>query len=112
MERGVAAALNPLSVIPGIEITDAQRAMRRRAGPIRLNVGDEADKRRIAFEDHVELTHLVTLHAVRTLRIALVPVHVTIDAFDHRARTFQIAEPVLRMSRAQRRHVLLDEGLE
>ena len=86
--------------------------MVRSVGRDGLDVGDEADKRGIAFEDHIELAHLVALHAVRTLWIDLVPIHVTIDAFDHRARTFQIAEPVLCMCRAQGRGVFLDERLK
>src|SRR5260370_13542826 len=52
------------------------------------------------------------LHAVRVLRIDLVPLHVTVDTFDHRARTFQVAEPVLSVRRAQGSDVLFDKGLE
>src|ERR1700716_3654848 len=86
--------------------------MERTVGRHRLDVRYETDKRGVAFEDHVELTHLVALHTVRTLRIDLVPVHITVDAFYHRGRTFQIAKPVLGVRRAQRGNVLLDKGLE
>src|SRR5438128_11065834 len=100
MQRRVAAALNPLTVILRVEIADAQRAMRRSAGPIGFDVRDKADERGVAFEDHVELAELVALHAVRTLRIDLVPIHVAIDPFNHRARAFQITKPTLSMRRA------------
>src|SRR5438876_1516718 len=100
MQGGVAATLNPLAVILRVEIANAQRAMQRRAWPIRFDVGDEADERGIAFEDHVELAELVAFHPVRALRIDLVPIHVAVDSFNHYARAFQIAKPVLSMRRA------------
>src|SRR6266851_194614 len=112
MKRGVAAILDPMAVVLRIKITNAQRAMERTVGRHRLDIGNEANKRRIGFEDHVELTHFVALHAVWTLRIDLVPLHVTVDAFDHRARTFQVTEPVLSVRRAQSSDVLFDKGLE
>src|SRR5258705_13674241 len=112
MERSVTAALNPVPLILRVEIADAQHAMRRRAGPIRLDVGYKTNERSVAFEDHVELSELVALHAVRAFRIDLVPIHVTFDTFNHRRRAFKIAEPILRVRRAQRRGVFVDEGLK
>src|SRR5258705_4186474 len=112
MERSVTSALNPVALILRVEIADAQRAMRRRAGPIGLDVSDKADERGVAFEDHVELSELVALHAVRAFRIDLVPIHVTFDTFNHRTRAFEIAEPIFRVRRAQRRGVFVDEGLK
>ena len=112
MQRSVAAALNPLPVILRIEIADAQHPMIRTVGRHRVNLGHEANESRVTFEDHVELAQLVTLHAVRTLGIDLVPVHVTVNPFNHGARTFQIAEPVRGMRRAQRRGILFDKGLK
>src|SRR5258705_10046431 len=112
MERSVTSALNPVALILRVEIADAQRAMRRRAGPIRLDVGYKADERSVAFEDHVELPELVALHAVRAFRIDLVPIHVTFDTFNHRTRAFKIAEPIVRMRRAQRRGVFVNERLK
>src|SRR5436190_3344440 len=112
MERSVASALNPVPLILRVEIADLQRAMRRPAGPIRLDVGYKADECRVAFEDHVELSELVALHAIRAFRIDLVPIHVTFDTFNCRRRAFQIAEPISRVRRPQRRGVLVDERLK
>src|SRR2546423_5971030 len=81
----------------------------------RCDFRHKADECRITFEDHVELAELVTLHAVRTLRIELVPIHVTVDALNHRRASqiaFQIAKPIFRMRRAQRRGILFDKGLK
>src|SRR5205814_9058279 len=75
MKPRIAAVLDPLAILLRVEIRDAQYAMKRTIRRIRINIGDDADKRRIAFEDHVELAHLVALHTVRALRIDLVPVH-------------------------------------
>ena len=115
MKCSVAAALNPLTIILRVEIADAQHAMIWTVRTDALDVGDEADKGRIAFEDHVELAELVTLHAVRALRIELVPIHVTIDALNQRRApqiAFQIAKPILGVRCAQRRGIFVDEGLE
>src|SRR5258708_37406492 len=111
MQCCVAAALNPLAVVLRIEITDAQRAMRRSTRPIRFDVGDETNERSIAFEDHVELPKLVALHTIRAFRVDLVPIHVTVDAFNRDARAFEVAEPVFSVRRTQRRGIFVDEGL-
>src|SRR5437773_10496339 len=103
MKCSVTAALNPLTIILRVEIADAQHAMVRTVRSYRIDFRHKADECRIAFEDHVELAELVTLHAVRALRIELVPIHITIDALDHRRASqiaFQIAKPILRMCRA------------
>src|SRR5216110_3117141 len=113
MKCSVAAALNPLTIILRVEIADAQHAMIWTVRTYRVYFRHKADECRLAFEDHVELAELVTLHAVRALRIDLVPIHVTIDALDHRRASqiaFQIAKPILRMRRAQRRGVFFDKG--
>src|SRR6266436_3848942 len=112
MQCCVAAALNPLTVVLRIEITDAQRAMRRSTRPIRLDVGDETNERSIPFEDHVKLPKLVALHTVGAFRIELVPIQVAFDAFDGDARNFEVAEPVFGVRRAQGRGILVDEGLK
>ena len=112
MKRGIAAVLDPLAILPGVKIRNSQRAMERPVWSVRLDIRYEAHKGGIAFEDHVELAHLVALHAVRTLRIDVVPFHVTIDAFDHGARALQVAKPVLGVRRPQRRSILFDKGLE
>src|SRR5213080_3769918 len=115
MKCSVTAALNPLAIVLRVEIADAQYAMRRTVRSRRLDFRDKADECRVAFEDHVELAHTIALHAVRALRIDLVPIHVTIDALNHRRAsqiTFQIAKPILRMCRPQGRAVFLDERLK
>src|SRR6266403_1987738 len=112
MQRCVAAALNPLAVALRIEITDAQRPMRRSTRPIRFDVGDETNERSIPFEDHVELPKLVALHTVGAFRIELVPIQVAVDAFDGDARTFEVAEPVFCVRRTQGRGIFVDEGLK
>src|SRR5258706_1278502 len=112
MQCCVAAALNPLAVVLRIEITDAQRAMRRSTRPIRFDVSDETNERSIPFEDHVELPKLVALHTVGAFRIELVPIQVAFDAFDGDARTFEVAEPVFGVRRAQGRGIFVDEGLK
>src|SRR5258705_10352707 len=112
MEPSVTSALNPVPLILCVKIADLQDAMRRPAGPIRLDVGYKADERSVAFEDQVELSELVALHAIRALRIDLVPIHVTFDTFNHLRRAFQIAEPIFRVRGAQRRTVFVDERLK
>src|SRR6266481_8604395 len=112
MQCCVAAALNPLAFVLRIEITDAQCAMRRSTRPIRFDVGDETNERSIPFEDQVELPKLITLHPVGAFRIDLVPIQVAFDAFDGDARTFEVAEPVFGVRRAQRRGIFVDEGLK
>lgn len=47
---------------------DTQRALERAIGCLRCDFGHEPDKRRVAFEDHVELAHLVAGHAVGAAR--------------------------------------------
>src|SRR2546423_8128167 len=115
MKRGVAAALDPLAVVICVEVADAQHALGRTVRRHGIDFRTEAHKRRIAFEDHVELAELVTLHAVRALRIDLVPVHITIDALNHRRApqiAFQIAKPILSVRSAQRRGIFVDERLK
>src|SRR5258705_13985627 len=112
VERSVTSALNPVPFILRVEIADLQHAMRRRTGPVRLHVGYKTNERSVAFEDHVELSELVALHAIRAFRIDLVPIHVTFDTFNHPSRAFKIAEPIFRVRRAQRRSAFVDERLK
>src|SRR4030095_923956 len=112
MEPGITSALNPVTIVLRVEIADLQYTVRRPAWPIRLDVGYEANERSVAFEDHVELSKLVALHAVRAFRIDLVPIHVTFNTFKHRTRAIQIAEPIFRVRRPQRRGVFVDERLK
>src|SRR5262252_2159549 len=95
MQCGIAAVLDPLAVLLRVKIRDPQRSMSRPSWRIRFDVRDKTDKSRIPLEDHVELAHLIALHPIRTLRVDIIPFHVTVEAFDHRARTFEIAEPIL-----------------
>ena len=113
MQHCVAAALKPLAVVFRVEVTDPQHALLLWiAGPIRFDVRHEADKRCLAFEDHVKLAKLVALHAVRLFWILLVPIHVLADAFYHRASIPQIPQPVLSVSRPQSGVVFIDKSLK
>src|SRR2546421_10297858 len=86
--------------------------MKRTVRRIRINVRHEAEERGLPFEDHVELAKFVALHAVRTFRIDLVPIHVAANSFNHFARAFEIAKPILGMCRPQLRKVFVDESLK
>src|SRR5512143_374077 len=112
MKLSIAAGLDPLAVLFSIEIGDPEGPFRGPVWCVRLDISDEADKSRIAFEDHVELTHAVAFHPIRALRVNIVIVHVLVDASDHGAGTFDITKPVLMVSGAQFGCVLIYEGLE
>src|SRR5215470_9681373 len=86
--------------------------MWRCAGPIRLDVGDEADESSVAFEDHVKLSELVALHPVGAFRIDLIPIHVTFNTLNHRWRALKVAQPIVCVCRAQRSGVLINERLK
>src|SRR5882724_9350790 len=112
MKLRIAAGLNPLAILPGVKIRDSKSAFRWTVWRVRLDIRDEAYKSRIPFKDHVELAHLVAFHSVRTGRVDVDVVHITVDAMNHGARAFQVAQPVLVVRGAQCGGVFLDKGLE
>ena len=113
MQIRIGSGLNPPACLLRIEIRNPQRALERPRRRIGLHVGHECHERRVALENHVELAHLIALHAVRAVGLKMPgPVHVAVHPADHLARAFQISEPVRRVRRAQLRGVFVDEGLE
>src|SRR5215813_15511725 len=112
MKRRIAAGLDPFAILFSVKVRDTKYAFRRPAGGVRLDVGSEAHECCVTLEDHVELAHLVALHTVWTAGFDIVVVHVSIDALDHRSRSFQVSQPVLVMGGTELGDVFVDKSLE
>src|ERR1700687_4441479 len=97
MKLRIAAGLDPVAILLGVKIRDAKRAPRGAVWRVRFDISDEAYKGSVPLEDHVELAHLVAFHAVWTLRVDPVAVHVAFDSMNHGARAFEVAQPILMM---------------
>src|SRR5215467_2249491 len=112
MKLRIAARLNPLTILPGVEVSDAKNSSVRALGRVGLYLCREAYKGCVALKDHVKLAHLIALQSVRTRGVDPVVVHVPVDSTNHRARAFKVSKPVLMMRGPEFGSIFLDESLK